>query len=39
VQFFASVGVDTCIGAIAGIISKNLRAAIQRSIDNAIQVF
>ena len=38
-QFFASVGVDTCIGAIAGIISKNLRAAIQRSIDNAIQVF
>jgi hypothetical protein len=28
VQFFASVGVDTCIGAIAGIISKNLRAML-----------
>jgi hypothetical protein len=39
VQFCDSVGVDTCIGAMAGINPKNLRAAIQRSVDNAIQVF
>jgi hypothetical protein len=39
VQFFDSVGGDLHRRAMAGILPKNLRAAIQRSIDHAVQVF
>jgi len=39
VQFFDSVSGDLHRRAMAGIIPKNLRAAIQRSIDHAVQVF
>lgn len=39
VQFFDSVGGDLHRRAMAGIIPENLRVAIQRSIDNAVQVF
>jgi AcrR family transcriptional regulator len=39
VQFFDSVSGDLHRRAMAGILPKNLRAAIQRSIDNAVQVF
>jgi len=39
VQFFYSVSGDLHLRAMAGIIPKNLRAAIQRSIDHAVQVF
>jgi AcrR family transcriptional regulator len=38
VQFFDSVSGDLHRRAMAGIIPKNLRAAIQRSIDHAVQV-
>jgi AcrR family transcriptional regulator len=38
-QFFDSVSADLHRRAMAGMIQKNLRAAIQRSIDNAVQVF
>jgi AcrR family transcriptional regulator len=39
VQFFHSVSGDLHLRAMAGIIPKNLRAAIQRSIDRAVDVF
>jgi AefR-like transcriptional repressor, C-terminal domain len=39
VQFFDSVGGDLHRRAIAGIIPKNLCAAIERSIDHAVQIF
>jgi len=39
VQFFDSVSGDLHRRAMAGIIPKDLRAAIQRSIANAVQVF
>src|ERR1700681_4238371 len=39
VQFFDSVGGDLHRRAMAGIIPKNLRAAIQRRVDQAVQVF
>ncbi len=39
VQFFDSVSGDLHRRAMAGIIPKNLRAAIQRSIGHAVQVF
>jgi AcrR family transcriptional regulator len=39
VQFFDAVSGDLQRRAMAGIIPKNLRAAIQRSIDHAVQVF
>jgi AcrR family transcriptional regulator len=39
VQFLDSVGGDLHRRAMAGILPKNLRAAIQRSIDHAVQVF
>jgi AcrR family transcriptional regulator len=39
VQFFHSVSADLHLRAMAGIIPKNLRAAIQRSIDHAVEVF
>jgi AcrR family transcriptional regulator len=39
VQFFNAVSGDLHRRAMAGIIPKNLRAAIQRSIDHAVQVF
>jgi transcriptional repressor AefR-like protein len=39
VQFFDSVSGDLHRRAMAGIIPKNPRAAIQRSIDHAVQVF
>src|ERR1700724_662582 len=39
VQFFDSVSGDLHRRAMAGIIPKDLRAAVQRSIDNAVQVF
>ena len=39
VQFFDMVSGDLHRRAMAGILPKNLRAAIQRSIDHAVQVF
>jgi AcrR family transcriptional regulator len=39
VQFFDSVSGDLHRRAMAGIIPKNIRAAIQRRVDNAVQVF
>jgi len=39
VQFLNAVSADLHRRAMAGIIPKNLRAAIQRSIDHAVQVF
>jgi hypothetical protein len=39
VQFFDSVGGDLHRRAMAGITPKNLRDAIQRSVDHAVQVF
>jgi hypothetical protein len=39
VQFFDSVGGDMHRRAMAGILPKNLRTAIQRSIDHAVQIF
>jgi AcrR family transcriptional regulator len=39
VQFFDSVGGDLHRRAMAGILPKNLREAIQRSIDHAVQIF
>ena len=39
VQFFNAVSGDLHRRAMAGIIPKNLRAAIQRSIDHAVQIF
>jgi AcrR family transcriptional regulator len=39
VQFFDAVSGDLHRRAMAGIVPKNLRAAIQRSIDHAVQVF
>src|SRR3984893_17956121 len=39
VQFFDSVGGDLHRRAMAGILPKNLRAEIQRSIDHAVQIF
>jgi AcrR family transcriptional regulator len=39
VQFFDSVSGDLHRRAMAGIIPKNLRAAVKRSIDHAVQVF
>ncbi|HEX9470187.1 MAG TPA: TetR/AcrR family transcriptional regulator [Bradyrhizobium sp.] len=39
VQFLDSVGGDLHRRAMAGILPKNLRAAIQRSIDHAVQIF
>ena len=39
VQFFDSVSGDLHRRAMAGIIPKDIRAAVQRSIDNAVQVF
>jgi AcrR family transcriptional regulator len=39
VQFLNAVSGDLHRRAMAGIIPKNLRAAIQRSIDHAVQVF
>jgi AcrR family transcriptional regulator len=39
VQFLDSVGGDLHRRAMAGILPKNLRAAIQRSIDHAVKVF
>ena len=39
VQFFDSVGGDLHRRAMAGILPKNLRDAIQRSIDHAVQIF
>lgn len=39
VQFFDSVSGDLHRRAMAGILSQNRRAAIQRSIDHAVQVF
>jgi transcriptional repressor AefR-like protein len=39
VQFFDSVGGDLHRRAMAGIVPKNLRAAIQRGIDHAVKVF
>jgi AcrR family transcriptional regulator len=39
VQFLDSVGGDLHRRAMAGILPKNLRAAIQRSIDHAVDVF
>src|ERR1700738_5159804 len=39
VQFFDSVSGDLHRRAMAGIIPKNLRAAIQRRIDHAVQIF
>ncbi len=39
VQFFDSVGGDLHRRAMAGILPKNLRAAIQRSIDHAVKIF
>jgi AcrR family transcriptional regulator len=39
VQFFDLVSGDLHRRAMAGILPKNLRAAIQRSVDNAVQVF
>jgi AcrR family transcriptional regulator len=38
-QFFDSVGGDLHRRAMAGILPKNLRVAIQRSIDHAVQIF
>jgi AcrR family transcriptional regulator len=38
-QFFGAVSGELHRRAMAGIIPKNLRCAIQRSIDNAVQVF
>lgn len=38
-QFFDSVGGDLHRRAMAGITPKNLRDAIQRSIDHAVQIF
>src|SRR5258708_30997359 len=38
-QFFDSVGGDLHRRAMAGILPKNLRDAIQRSIDHAVQIF
>jgi AcrR family transcriptional regulator len=39
VQFFDSVSGDLHRRAMSGIIPRNVRAAIQRRIDNAVQVF
>lgn len=39
VHFFDSIGGDLHRRAMAGIVPKNLRAAIQRRIDHAVQVF
>ncbi|SDR64147.1 transcriptional regulator, TetR family [Rhizobiales bacterium GAS113] len=39
VQFFDAVSGDLHRRAMAGIIPKNIRAAIQRRVDNAVQVF
>ena len=39
VQFFDTVSGDLHRRAMAGIIPQDLRAAVQRSIDNAVQVF
>ena len=39
VQFFDSVSGDLHRRAMAGIIPRNLRAAIERSIDHAVRVF
>jgi AcrR family transcriptional regulator len=39
VQFFDSVSGDLHRRAMAGIIPKDLRAAVRRSIDNSVQVF
>jgi AcrR family transcriptional regulator len=39
VQFFDSVSGDLHRRAMAGVIPKNLRAAIRRRIDHAVQVF
>ena len=39
VQFFDFVGGDLHRRAMAGILPKNLRAEIQRSIDHAVQIF
>jgi AcrR family transcriptional regulator len=39
VQFFDMVSGDLHRRAMAGIVPKNLRAAIQRSIDHAVQIF
>src|ERR1700686_3159638 len=38
VQFFDSIGGDLHRRAMAGILPKNLRAAIQRSIDHAVKI-
>lgn len=38
-QFFDSVGGDLHRRAMAGMLPKNLRDAIQRSIDHAVQIF
>jgi AefR-like transcriptional repressor, C-terminal domain len=38
-QFFDSVGGDLHRRAMAGILPKNLRDAVQRSIDHAVQIF
>jgi hypothetical protein len=39
VQFLDAVGGDLHRRAMAGIFPKNLRTAIQRSIDHAVQIF
>jgi hypothetical protein len=39
VQFLDSVGGDMHRRAMAGIMPKNLPAAIERSIDHAVQTF
>jgi AcrR family transcriptional regulator len=39
VQFFDSFSGDLHRRAMAGVIPKNVRAAIQRSIDHAVQIF
>jgi len=38
-QFFNAVGSDLHRRAMAGILPKNLRAAIRRSIDHAVEIF
>jgi hypothetical protein len=39
VQFFDLVGGDLHRRAMAGIVPKNVHTAIQRRVDNAVQVF
>jgi hypothetical protein len=39
VQFFNAISGDLHRRAMAGILPKNLRAAIQRNIDHAVRIF